>query len=82
MAYRPSGLPQSEQELVAWSRNLSDGQPDLAAVGEVGIWGEREWQGLTNDEVNELSQLMVKEDKSVNWLTYAIEAKLKEKNAI
>ena len=40
-----------------------------------------EWQGLTNDEVNELSHLMVKEDKSVNWLTYAIEAKLKEKNS-
>ena len=82
MAYRPGGLPQSEQELVAWSRNLTDlqldcvdrilmqqalnaleyhtaqtrpiantdevikalrarlAQPDLAQVGEVGVWGK------------------------------------------
>ena len=40
----------------------------------------REWQGLSEDENNELSLTMVKGYKSVNWLSRAIEAKLKEKN--
>jgi hypothetical protein len=40
----------------------------------------REWQGLTEEEINELSHTMVKGHKSVNWLTRAIEAKLKERN--
>jgi hypothetical protein len=31
----------------------SKGQPDLARVGEVGVWGDkREWVGLTNDDIN------------------------------
>lgn len=74
MAYRPGGLSQEEQELVAWSRvNMNDHkegdlgigtvewdasaplvvhphpafqatqpQPDLAKVGEVGVWGEQQ----------------------------------------
>ena len=41
----------------------------------------REWQGLTEEEINELSHTMVKGHKSVNWLTRAIEQALKEKNA-
>ncbi len=40
----------------------------------------REWQGLTEEEINELSHTMVKGHKSVNWLARAIEAKLKERN--
>jgi hypothetical protein len=40
----------------------------------------REWQSLSEEESNELSHMMVKGHKSVNWLARAIEAKLKEKN--
>jgi hypothetical protein len=40
----------------------------------------REWQSLSEEEINELSHTMVKGHKSVNWLARAIEAKLKEKN--
>jgi len=39
-----------------------------------------EWVGLDDDEVNEMSRFMVKADKSVEWLSRRIEAKLKEKN--
>jgi len=41
---------------------------------------EREWVGLTYEEIDELSRMMVVGEKSVNWLCYAIETKLKEKN--
>lgn len=40
----------------------------------------REWQLLSEEEIDDLSRTMVKGHKSVNWLTRAIEAKLKEKN--
>jgi hypothetical protein len=65
----------------------SKGQPDLARVGEVGVWGDkREWVGLTEQEQEELW------DEAVDPQNYfssqylysnfanAIEAKLKEKN--
>ena len=42
---------------------------------------EREWIGLTDEEIDDLSRTMVKGNKSVNWLCQAIEAKLKEKNS-
>ena len=41
---------------------------------------QRTWVGLTEGEVDDLSREMVKGEKSVNWLSYSIEAKLKEKN--
>lgn len=41
---------------------------------------KRPWQGLTDEEVDDLSREMVKGNKSVNWLSYSIEAKLKAKN--
>ena len=41
---------------------------------------QRTWVGLTDEEVDDLSREMVKGKKSVNWLSYSIEAKLKEKN--
>ena len=55
-------------------------QPDLARVGEVGVWGDkREWVGLTDEEV-----MLVMDDvlEGGGWLDIAraIEAKLKEKN--
>jgi hypothetical protein len=47
-------------------------QPDLARVGEVGVWGE--WVGLTDEERKAFSYF-------VNWeMLDQIEAKLKEKN--
>jgi hypothetical protein len=48
-------------------------QPDLARVGEVGAWGEREWQGLTDDD------LSVCDEDGVLLARYW-EAKLKERN--
>jgi hypothetical protein len=40
----------------------------------------REWVGLTDEEIDDLSREMVKGGKSVNWLSRAIEQRLKEKN--
>lgn len=42
---------------------------------------QRTWVGLMDEEIDDLSREMVKGKKSVNWLSYSIEAKLKEKNA-
>lgn len=55
---------------------------DLARVGEVGVWGEREWVGLTDDEV---AQAMYKADAIITGpmqfrFAKEIEAKLKERN--
>ena len=41
---------------------------------------QRQWVGLQDEEIDNLSREMVKGKKSVNWLSYSIEAKLKEKN--
>jgi len=40
----------------------------------------REWQSLTDEEIDEMSHKMVKGDQSVNWLCRVIEVALKEKN--
>jgi hypothetical protein len=51
-------------------------QPDLARVGEVGIWGDkREWVGLTDEERAECWSSSARQS-AIN-----IEAKLKEKNS-
>jgi hypothetical protein len=60
-------------------------QPDLARVGEVGVWGDkREWVGLTDEDIDLYGlDEGVTDNKAPAWLvTYArgIEAKLKEKN--
>jgi len=53
-------------------------QPDLARVGEVGVWGDkREWVGLTNEEI---VGLMALDGASLADFIQYIEAKLKEKN--
>jgi hypothetical protein len=41
---------------------------------------QRQWVGLDFSEVDELAREMIKGDKSVNWLAFSIDAKLKEKN--
>jgi signal recognition particle subunit SEC65 len=54
-------------------------QPDLAKVGEVGVWGDkREWVGLHEHEL----QVLEYNDPSGERLKLAkaVEAKLKEKN--
>jgi hypothetical protein len=52
-------------------------QPDLARVGEVGVWGEkREWVGLTDEEEEDI----LKGSKNAYDAIKSIEAKLKEKN--
>ena len=61
-------IQEAEAELVAYLTTPQAAPP------------RREWQGLTEQEINELSHTMVKGHKSVNWLARAIEAKLKEKN--
>jgi hypothetical protein len=50
-------------------------QPDLARVGEVGVWGE--WVGLTDEEIK---QCVDSRGGFVEDFARAIEAKLKEKN--
>jgi hypothetical protein len=42
---------------------------------------QRQWVGLDFSEVDELAREMIKGDKSVNWLAFSIDAKLKEKNS-
>jgi len=60
-------------------------QPDLARVGEVGVWGE--WVGLTDEERRSIREWQhIQEELGPVWapmmlyLYLAIEAKLKEKN--
>jgi hypothetical protein len=53
--------------------------PDLANVGEVGVWGQREWQVLTDDEIDEIIGYVDPHCQEEQFAR-AIEAKLKEKN--
>jgi hypothetical protein len=53
--------------------------PDLARVGEVGIWGDkREWVGLTDEDRKSFykGRYVISDDELMD----AVEAKLKEKN--
>ena len=62
MAYRPGGLS----------------QPDLAQVGEVGIWGQREWQGLTDGQKKMAYALYG--TMTAEGFVKSLETKLREKN--
>jgi len=82
-----AALAQQEQEPKAWMltddsgmRFVSVDRPHPDFVPLYTHPPRRERQGLTEEEINELSHTMVKGHKSVNWLTRAIETKLKEKN--
>ena len=63
-------------------------QPDLAKVGEVGVWGhKREWVGLTDEERRGIREWQeIQKELGPVWapmmlyLYVSIEAKLKEKN--
>lgn len=52
-------------------------QPDLAAVGEVGVWGQRQWQGLTDEEIQQIEMSASSKLSAI----YLAEAQLKGKNA-
>ena len=54
-------------------------KPDLARVGEVGVWGDkREWVGLTSEE--KIAIYKEVDGRPIDLID-AIEAKLKEKNS-
>jgi hypothetical protein len=58
-------------------------ETDLARVGEVGVWGECEWVGLTDEEIYEYADKYLYQHGSnygIKAFGKAIEAKLKEKN--
>jgi hypothetical protein len=73
-----SDISQERVDEIAKHGHELVGQPDLARVGEVGVWGDK-WVGLTDEEV-----MLVMDDvlEGGGWLDVAraIEAKLKEKN--
>ena len=81
-------LAQSEPYVAQAAMVLSQTQGRMSidpVTGDVGIGTvklQREWQGLTDEEVNEAAHKCVKSGQSVNAAIRAIEAKLKEKNAI
>jgi hypothetical protein len=56
-------------------------QPDLARVGEVGVWGDkREWVGLTDEEILADGDSVMHNYNGLIHFARNIEAKLKEKN--
>lgn len=61
----------------------TDGTREVVAVEYAPSYAHpprREWRSLSEEEIDDLSRTMVKGNKSVNWLTLAILAALKEKN--
>jgi len=82
-AYLPrrwGGEVEADQAITALRQAIAEAeQPDLATVGEVGVWGhKREWVGLHEHEL----QVLEYNDPSGERLKLAkaVEAKLKEKN--
>ena len=65
-------------EIAALREAIAEAEkPDLAGVGEVGVWGDkREWVELTHIEIGNLWA----ESQEVYSFAKAIELKLKEKN--
>lgn len=53
-------------------------QPDLAAVGEVGVWGQRQWKWLTEEEIDKIAN-SASSKLSAIFLT---ESQLHGKNAL
>jgi hypothetical protein len=90
----PAAQPAPVQEPVAWAHKeglekINDFDASIYACGgfddAVPLYttppaAQRQWVGLTDEEIYDLSREMVKGKKSVNWLSYSIEAKLKERN--
>jgi len=53
---------------------------DLASVGEVGVWGEREWVGLTYEEHDNIKDNYHNMTWTLEMFARAVEQALKEKN--
>ena len=82
-AYLPrrwGGEREADQAISALRQAIAEAeQPDLARVGEVGVWGDkREWVGLTNEEI--VGFIAFDGASLADFIRY-IEAKLKEKNS-
>ena len=81
-----AALKQPEQEPVAWLTDVQtmyfdkeDARRDCDGfIQPLYTHPPREWVGLKEGEIHDLSVTMVKGDKSVNWLIGTLEAKLKE----
>jgi hypothetical protein len=78
-----AGIVSRKQAITALRQAL---ETDLARVGEVGVWGECEWVGLTDEEIFSILENLQTiynrpptEDSRIIF-AQAIEAKLKEKN--
>lgn len=61
-------------------KGIEEAKINAELRAEIARLKQREWVGLTDEEIDILSCEMVKGDKSVNWLCKVLEAKLKEKN--
>ena len=80
----------TEQEPVLWLKTWSDGSVSVLKTKSDAFADHeleplytappKQWQGLTDEEIDILSCEMVKGYKSVNWLCKVLETKLKEKN--
>jgi hypothetical protein len=81
---------ETEQEPVLWLKTWSDGSVSVLKTKSHAFADHeleplytappKQWQGLTDGEIDVLSCETVKGNKSVNWLCKVLEAKLKEKN--
>ena len=94
-AYRPGGLPQEEQEHVAWSRvNMNDHKEGDLGIGTV-KWDasaplvvtphpafKKPWVSLTDEEIDQAAwpHFIGNIMPSVRLIVRQLEAKLKEKN--
>ena len=82
--------PAPVQEPVAWMFDCGNGgrmyAEDLdASVGWLPLYtappaAQRQWVGLSQNELDAMFSNTIKGKKLVNWVARAIEAKLKEKN--
>jgi hypothetical protein len=82
-AYLPrrwGGEVEADQAISALRQAIAEAEkPDLARVGEVGVWGDkREWVGFTHEELAWLNEALNLGGRFA--VIEAIEAKLKEKN--
>ena len=74
------GLAQTSQE-IEWDTSDMAYRPNGLAIDDDDIQEyKKPWVGLTDEEIDELSENKLLGSKSVNWLARAIEAMLREKN--
>jgi len=81
MSSRAEMIRLMDKAITALEQAIAEAEkPDLARVGEVGIWGDkREWVGFTHEELAWLNEALNLGGRLA--VIEAIEAKLKEKNS-